>query len=441
MGDRHYLRAGAATAEIHITDEMLPLDGFTQVADPLHVRTIVLESDIRVVIASVELTSLFAPTQNRMIDILCEETGAARENVWLTLTHSFAGPHIWPAPKPGEPDRPRPGHAARTQDEVARCMAMEQAFYDAVKESASGAAADMKDAVAGAASGSCNVNASRDLLTKDGWWLGTDDSLPCDHSIHLLRIDETDGTPIAAIFTYGMRSCVMQRAMNADGGVVISSDLCGWVSRYLEEEYGNGFTALFLCSSAADQEPLLKVNNNEVAADGSCRQVSLGNADAASVLLNAQGHRLGAQVLKTFTGIREFTDVEHLASGSRSFTYQTKRRDPNLSNIKPAREMTFEPEGEKTEEVFALIIGPFNLLGVRPEIDGATAMKISDMFPGEVTSTAVQVNGGGKCMPSREAYEMVKYSSLNSGSMPGAAESLAEAGEALLKELKAEVTE
>ncbi len=431
---RHFLRAGAGCAAVPITEDILPLDGFTAVRDPLHVRTVILESGIRVVIASVEITSLFPATQERMIDILVEETGAEREHVWLTLTHSFEGPHIWPSPKPGEPDHPRPGHAERTPEETERLRGLEEAYLSAVRESARKAAAGMRDAVAGAGTGYSSVNASRNILTRDGWWLGTNDAEPCDHAIHLLRLDGTDGKPIAAIFTFGVRSCVMQRARGEDGGGLISSDLCGKASQYMEEEYGDGFTALFLCSSAADQEPLLKSAYSEVTKDGRLRDVDLGNS--AGVLLDAQGLLLGAQVLRTFTGIEERTDVEKICAGKTCFTYETKARNRDLGAMKPVKEMTFTAEGEETQEIYGLSVGSFNLIGVKPEIDGATAQKISALIPGEVTASAVQVNGGDKCMPGLDAYEQVKYQCQNSGCMPGSAERLMEAAASLLHEMK-----
>ena len=58
----HYLRAGAGRAEVDIAP-CLPLDGFTSVHDAPNVRALVLQSDKRFVIVSVEITSIFPFTR------------------------------------------------------------------------------------------------------------------------------------------------------------------------------------------------------------------------------------------------------------------------------------------------------------------------------------------------------------------------------------------
>ena len=67
MTEKHILRAGAATVQINIDDTILPIDGFTWVRNPLHVRAIIMESDIRCAIVSVEITTLPEDTVENMI--------------------------------------------------------------------------------------------------------------------------------------------------------------------------------------------------------------------------------------------------------------------------------------------------------------------------------------------------------------------------------------
>lgn len=431
MRSSHCLRAGAGTAVVEIGGDILPIEGFTSVRDPLHVRVLILESGIRTVIASVEITSLFDSVLETMLQKLCGLTGAERENIWLTTTHSFGGPHLWPAPKPGQPEQRGP--RARTEEDILRCARLERAYHRALEQAARAAAAGMRDAVIGAGRGFCTVNASRNVETRDGWWLGTDAEEPCDHSLTVLRVDDTAGDPIALLYTYGVRSCVMKTSKGADGGGIITSDLCGVTSMALEKEFGGGFTALFLCGAAADQEPQLKSLQTEVDKNGDARDIDQGAIGGA--LLDAQAVRLAAEVLKTWRRTACLRDVWRIRAGSRSCICPTKKMGQTASFVKPTREAVFEPDGETELTVYALRLGVLNLIGVQPEIDSITSMELAQAVDGELSAAVIQVNGGGKCMPERTAYEQVKYQSLNSPFQAGCAEITRDTAIGLLREL------
>lgn len=425
------LMAGAGRVVIPIQPHMLPLDGFTQVHDELHIRVLILQQKVRFVIVSVEITSLFPQTQKKLRDLVQALTGA--EHIWITLTHSFAGPHIWPEPEPGMADRPRPGHKERSEDEIARCAMLENAYIDATRQATEAALQHLCPAWLGWGTGICKVNASRNVLTKDGWWIGTDDSQPCDHSLQVLRIDGCGGKPLALMYVYGIRSCVTSRIKGTDGGMQISSDLCGAACNYLEQQMGEDFTALFLCGPAGDQEPRLKGIFQEPDECGEMRSFNLGQG--AYALLDAQGVRLGSAVLQTYGQITDLQSDVSIRCDRKSFTCRTKKMERNLSKLKPTRIAEFEHEGSKELSVYAAKIGQFQLVGVQPEIDGITGMEIRKTFPNHCSAVAIMVNGGDKCMPEAAAYEQVKYQSLNSPFMPGSAERLRDTAIELLKSI------
>ena len=425
------LMAGAGRAVIPITPYMLPLDGFTQVHDELHIRVLILQQKIRFAIVSVEITSMFPPTQKKIHDLVQELTGA--EHIWITLTHSFAGPHIWPAPEPGMADRPRPGHKERAPEEIARCALLEQAYMDATRQATEAALRKMCPVQVGWGTGICKVNASRNIQTKDGWWIGTDDTQPCDHSLQVLRIDRSNDRPLALLYVYGMRSCVTSRIKGADGGMQISSDLCGAACSYLEQNIGEDFTALFLCGPAGDQEPRLKGVFQEPDEHGELHSFNLGQG--AYALLDAQGIRLGSAVLQTYGQITDLHSDVSIHCDRKVFTCKTKKMERNLSRLKPTGIAEFEPEGSKELAVYAAKIGQFQLVGVQPEIDGVTGKEIAQAFPDRCSAVAIMVNGGDKCMPEEQAYADVKYQSLNSPFMPGSAECLRDTAIELLKSI------
>ena len=391
------LLAGAGTAEVLLDGSCLLVDGFTAVHDPLHVRALVLEDGKRTVIVSVEITSIFPPTQRRFEETIQSVAGAVRENIWLCLTHSFSGPHIWPRDGKGPP---------RSEEELARCERIEDAYAAALETALKTALDSMRPAVIGHARGESSVAVSRNVETDEGWWLGTNPDGPCDRSLPVVRIDGEDGMPIALLFNYGVRSEVMSPLK------LVSSDLCGNASVRIEKTLG--VPAIFLCGACGDQEPGKK-----------------GSIEA----LNEQSETLAADVLELYEGITQKQAVS-VQSGSVTITCPTKWMNRDLKSLRPTRSAEFAPDGEKKTTAYVLRLGSFTLVGVQPEIDGITSKEIAFGVPGDNVAVCVMVNGGDKCMPERRAYELVKYQCLNSPYMPGAAEALRDAAIGLVNQLK-----
>ncbi|MCD8159715.1 MAG: hypothetical protein LUE61_00705 [Clostridiales bacterium] len=423
-------QAGAGIAPVRLDNGCLPLDGFIGTHDDLHVRVLLLEGTVRFALVSIEITSIFDDTRDRFRDLASRALDTAPDNVWITLTHSFCGPHIWPAPKEGKPHGPG---GQRDPETVRRCALLEDAYCAALEEAAGQALAARTEAVVGWGTGRSAVNVSRNLPTEEGWWLGSNPEAPCDHSLHVLRIDRTDGTPLALLYNLGIRPCVTSDIRNPDGTGLISGDISGVTSTSLEQEFGGDFVAMFLCGAAGDQEPVLKANSEAPDHLGQFRKVSLGEDGYA--LLSALSAALEADVLRVWRRIATYTEPV-LRTGQRSCTFQTKAMNRNLGSIRPAKSMTFTPDGEKTLDVYAMTLGSFNLVGVQPETNGATSVQLADAFPGETTALAIMVNGCDKCMPEEEAYRSVQFQCQNSPFMPGSAERLLAAATELLNDMK-----
>lgn len=433
MNTQHCLRAGAGRAVIDIAG-ILPVEGFTAVQNDMHARVILLESKIRAAIVSLEITQIPDPVRLQMQARVSEICGVEPEHVWITTTHSFAGPHLFPAPKPGEVPRPGPGGKPRSPEDIERGGRLCENYIAALEKACHQAAASLQPAVVGVSTGVSAVTASRNIESSEGWWLGTNSAEPCDKTLSLLRVDTADGKPLAAMFVFGIRSGVMYKVRGEDGGGVVSSDLCGGACMYLEEEFGEDFTAMFLCGAACDQEPLLKGTCNELDKDGKLVEKSFGAAKA-SVLLDVQGIRLGCDVLQAWRSVQKLHDVPQINMGSASCMCATKVCG-ETSKLKPARGLTFEATGEMSQTVFAMTIGDFILAGMQPEMGGVISTQIRQAFPDDTAAMVIMVNGAGKCLPDEEAYVSCKYQSQNTPFMPGSAEKLRDTAIALLNELK-----
>lgn len=433
MNTQHCLRAGAGRAVID-TASVLPVEGFTAIETDMHIRVLILESNIRTAIVSVEITQIPDVIRLQMLARVCDICGVEPEHVWITTTHSFAGPHLFPPPKPGEPPRPGPGGRARTPEDIERSAKLLDRYFTALEDACRQAAASVQPAVAGCSTGVSATTASRNIETSEGWWLGTNTALPCDKTISLLRVDTVDGKPLAALFVFGIRSGVMYKVRGEDGGSVISSDLCGGACTYLENEFGNNFTAVFLCGAACDQEPLLKGVCNELDKDGNLVEKKFG-AKKASAILDIQSARLGCDVLNVWRSVRDLHDAPQIRVDTRSCACTTKVCG-ETSKLKPERSLVFEAAGEQEQTVSGMIIGDFILAGFQPEMGGVTSTQIRDAFPDATAAMAIMVNGAGKCLPDEAAYPAVMYQSQNTPFMPGSAEKLRDTAIALLNDLR-----
>lgn len=430
------MKAGTGKAVVHLGENCFPADGFTGVHDPLCVRAILIETGAekaggRYAIVSADLTSMFPKTVEEYKQLLLELAGVPRENSWITVTHTFSAPHLWDVPKPGEPDIERLGHPKRTPEEIDRCIQVNTAFHAAVEEAVRQAVSSMQPVRCGSGYGACGVNASRNMKTAEGWWLGCDAEEFSDHTVAVLKFESLSGEPVGLLFVYDCQSSVMGMSELPGGGKLTSSDLLGAASAFVEREYGDGFVALALCGAAGDQEPQLKAKRNETDRQGRLRSVDLG--EHGFILLEAQGQRLGAEVLKT-TGQIACTDAL-LQKGRRDFICNAKVMERNLKNLHPTVSCSYVPDGEKPAEVQAIVIGDFALLGTRAELTSRTAAQIRDASPYMRTAVATMVDGGAKYMVDEEAYDRFTYGALNSAFMKGSAERLRDEGIDLLRTL------
>lgn len=423
---KEQLCAGAGRAVVEIGADILPVEGFSSVQNDLHVRVLILESVVRTVIVSLEITQIPDAVRLQLLPEICDICASRPEHVWITTTHSFAGPHLFP---PGGPKGGKP----RTPEDIERGERLLDSYVGAVRLACRRASQAMRPARVGWARGESAVIAGRSVLTRDGWWLGTDSEQSCDRTVSLLRVDSLEGEPLAALFVYGVRSGVMYRVEEADGSSPISSDLCGGACEFAEKAMGGAFTALFLCGGACDQEPVLKGVSNEVDKDGVLYETAV-DRQTAKALLEAQSARLGADVLRVWGRAGAPHCAPEIRMGSGSVVCRTKV-SADTRQLKPVRQMSFEPSGEQELEVFGLRIGGFMLAGVQPEMGGVTSRQIRQAFPDHTAAMAVMVNGNGKCMPDENAYRLFQYQSLNTPFMPGQAEIVRDRAVELLKDL------
>lgn len=412
------LRAGAGRSEISMPVEMFPFDSYTSVYDALNVRVLLLESNISVAFVSFELIT--PPEDDSLKELVSSITGIPTENIWFCASHTFSAPHLFPD--------------GYLKDEDDRCKlgVFKEKVKSALIEATKSAYTGMTEAILGCEFGSCGVNVNRDVYTEEGWWLGINETGPSDKTLTVLRVDTLDSRTIGFLISFPVQSSVMNDSVMADGGRMVSGDLAGVASHYLEDEY-KGAVALFCVGAAGDQAPLFKAKYNYINRYGKLCERDIH--ERGFVLVEELGRRLGenAVLVAEKTKCRDFTEAIHTRKSV--VKCPGKKMVSDLRLLSPSKEFNFVSEGEREVPVEIMLVGDLALVGVRPELCCVTSQQIKRGSPFEKTVVLTTVNGGEKYMADESSYDRITYEAMNSPFGRGSAEILRDEALKLLAEL------
>jgi hypothetical protein len=260
----------AATVKIDITPtspEWLLGYGARQstgVLDKIYHRIVLLDDgQTQFALVSSDIC-LVSPVEYEKVAALLEKaTGIKPVNFWWSMTHTHSAPEVGP-----------PGLAvAFLGDRYTHKIdptyteKVEKALLDGVAE----ARKKLAPARLGIAWGVAYANINRRARDVEGEaFLGLNPDGPSDRRLGLIRLDKTDGTPIALIANYPIHGTVL-------GGknLLISGDAPGVVSEYVEQKVGAPL--LFINGAAGDQAPIYSTQNDHKSGHLSQFRVLLGD--------------------------------------------------------------------------------------------------------------------------------------------------------------------
>lgn len=227
------LRVGAARIDITPSPDALP-SPYRGILDPVYARAIVIDNgDVELALVTVDVISLNDASFSRVSAEVERATGIPRDRQLIAGT----GTHSVPSGGPGQGDAPSP------------VMGL---IESRVVEAVVSAQARLRPARMTFGEGLSWINVQRDRIDPETrrWWEGPDYEGPSDKSVGVLSFTETDGTPIAAYYNYGV--------FNVITGMLdlVSGDVSGAASRYIEEATGEDFVAAFALGAHGDQNPI-----------------------------------------------------------------------------------------------------------------------------------------------------------------------------------------
>lgn len=260
----------------------------TGVHDRIHHRIVVMDDGFtKFVLVSTEICVVSPSEYDQTASLLQEQLGIAPVNFWWTVTHTHSAPEV------GVPGLPESFMGERYKHDVdtAYTHFVEQTLLEGVRQ----AIAKLKPATLAVGWGFSQANINRRAVDANGKAsLGMNPDAPTDRRIGLIRLNETDGTPIALLANYPIHGTVY-----GPDNLQISGDVTGIVSAYVEKDLG--MPLLFINGAAGNLAPLYSVS-----------QSTFSRKEAE---LNQMCVFLGDRILEANSSLLKTTDAVRLYTG------------------------------------------------------------------------------------------------------------------------------
>lgn len=217
------LRVGAAKVDVTPAPGELPKQ-YLGVLDKIYARCIVIENGVTsAALISLDAGGVRTDLWKHVSQRAETEFGIPASNLLLTATHTHSAPFVMPA-------------------------SYEDKIFQALKLA--------KDALQPArmsyGTGVSFLNVQRDMIDPKtySWWEGANYGGLSDKTVAVITFYSSNGDPIAVYYNYAMHA-VITGTLD-----LISGDVPGASSRYIEESTGGKAVALWSEGAAGDQNPL-----------------------------------------------------------------------------------------------------------------------------------------------------------------------------------------
>jgi hypothetical protein len=407
-------RVGAAKVDITPTPEEMP-KAYLGVLDHLYARAIVIDNAH----TSAALITLDAGmVANQVYEHVStraeKELGIPAGNVLITATHTHSAPWF------------DPSHAARYEDSV----------FQSVKL----AKDKLQPARIAYGTGVSFLNVQRDLIdpSTHRWWEGANYEGLSDKTVAVIKFESLNGDPIAVYYNYAMHA-VITGTLD-----LVSGDIPGASSRYIESALDDKVIALWSEGAAGDQNPVYFQQTYDLRAirvkDYAQRGQDISNAmppggqgldrsnPEVQRLMNEQkqmivsmGQMLGEEVL------RVMRETKRPQSDGRLFSRQTTLTCPGRERTNEGRggyAGTYRDGAPVQIKLGLLMIDDIAIGAVNGEVYNEIAQRLKKESPYSKTIMATLTNGVANSgyIPDDASYGHYTFEVLSSRLQPGCAE-------------------
>jgi len=217
------LMAGAAKVDVTPAPKELP-KSYRGILDHLFARAIVVENgSSRAAMVTVDAGAIPHDLWQHLSARAARELDIPANHFLLTATHTHSVP--W-TPAAGYEDK----------------------IFEALRK----AAAAVRPARMAYGTGVSYINVNRNIIDpkSNRWWEGPNYDGPSDKTVAVVRFETLKGAPIAIYYNYGVHA-VITGTLD-----LVSADIPGAASSYIEESLGNGVVAVYSNGAAGDQNPI-----------------------------------------------------------------------------------------------------------------------------------------------------------------------------------------
>jgi hypothetical protein len=406
------LRAGASRIDYTPRDKQLPAN-FNGVLDPIYVRSVVLDNGrTRAAVVAIDAGAMPTDLYRKVSARAAAELKIPANQLLMSASHTHSVPF-------------------RLDNSV------EEVILRSLRESVS----RLQPARVAWGTGVSFINVNRDRVNPktNRWWEGPNYNGTSDKTVAVVRIDSAGGVPIAVYYNYAVHAVITG---NLD---MISGDIPGATSRYLEESLGGDAVALFASGAAGDQNPIYFNQTYELRdiriADYAKRGEDISNAmppggqgmdrnnPKVKVLMDQQkrmnetlGQMLGEEVLHVMReGLEKSSGDATLRGAQASVSCPARQR---TDQGRAGFEGKYVDAGEVSIGLGALRIGDVYVGAVDAEVYNGIAQRLKRQSPYKHTMMATLTNGMAQTgyIPSDEAFGRNVFTVLSSRLKPGCAE-------------------
>lgn len=406
------LRAGAARVDYTPAADQLPRN-YLGVLDPIYVRCIVIESGgTRAALVSIDAGGVSGNLHEKVSARAEKELNIPAAHLQMSATHTHSVP----------------GQAGAVLEEK-----IMQGLAEATRK--------LQPARVAWGTGVSYININRDIVdpATNRWWEGPNYEGTSDKTVAVMRFETLAGEPIAVYGNYAVHA-VLTGTLD-----LVSGDIPGATSRYVERHLGGDAVALWTSGAAGDQNPIFFDQTYELRdiriKDYAKRGEDISNSmppggtgldrdnPRVKVLMEEQkqmtltmGQMLGEEILRVMRSALEKSPLDTTVAGAQaSFSCPARRRTDTGRAGFPG---TYVDAGEVPILLSALRIGDIYLAAVNAEVYNGIAQRLKRESPFKHTLMATLTNGSAPTgyIPSEDAYGRNVFTVLSSRLKPGCAE-------------------
>ena len=406
------LKVGAAKVDVTPPANELP-KAMLGVLDPINVRAIVVDDGkSRAAMVTVDAGAISTETWQHVSARVERELRIPATQLLLTATHTHSAPFL-------------------------RGERFENQIFEAVRK----AAAAAQPARMAYGTGVSYINVNRNIIDPEThrWWEGPNYEGVSDKTVAVVRFESLSGAPIAIYYNYGVHAVL---AGNLD---LVSADLPGAASNYIEDSLGNDVVAVYSNGAAGDQNPIFFQQTYDLrairVADYAKRGEDISNAmppggtgmdrsdPRVAKLMNQQkqmilsmGQMLGEEVLHVSRAGLERPVAEARINGAQTTVMCPGRR--RLDKGRAGYAGTYEDADPIGLRLSLLRIGDTVIGGVDGEVFTTIALRFKRESPFKHTMMSTLTNGmaGSGYIPNDAAYAYNTFEVVSSRLKPGCAE-------------------